>query len=124
MKKLILFLTLLVATSANAQLFNNVNSELCCMLYERSDAAGAYRVYVVVDKENFEEKDYKILEKWESLNQTERSRVAQRWAIEGKRIESERAPYITYPPVIPKTGTAPRMRRDLPPNPQWLKQQN
>ena len=104
MKRIIFLLLLTLSFSAKAQYFNNVNSELCYQLYETSDPLSGYRVYVVVDPENFEEKDYKILEQWNTLDQSQRSKVTQRWSLEGKRIESERAPYITYPPVFPNNN--------------------
>lgn len=103
MKKLILISTLLLlATISKAQLFNNVNSELCYQLYELGDPLSKYRVYIVLDEETLSEKDHKIIDQWESLDYDTRSKVTQRWGMEGKRIEAERFPYISYPPVFKK----------------------
>jgi hypothetical protein len=83
-----------------AQYFNNVNNELSYQLYEKSDTIGKFRVFIVI--EDLLEKDKKIIEKWDSIPVIEKTAITQRWSIEGKRIESERYPYITYPPVFPK----------------------
>lgn len=122
MKKLLFICLLLAQSVANAQFFNNVNSELCYQLYETGDPVSGYRVYVVVDPENFEEKDMEILKKWDTFTQTEKSRITQRWATEGKRTEAERAPYITYPPVFPNNKTFVPQPINIKPNwSQWEK---
>jgi hypothetical protein len=102
MKNYIIFLFLSIALSSQAQYFNNVNNELCYELYTVTDPMGEYRVYVVVDPENFTQKDSLMLTKMDGMSQGSKSVIAQRWAMEGKRIEAERAPYITKPPVFPK----------------------
>lgn len=85
-----------------AQFFNNVNNELCFELYRTSDVVGNYRVYVAVDTENFNDIDMVVLKNWSLLNQAQRSKIVQGWGVLGKRIEAEREPFITYPPVFPK----------------------
>jgi len=114
MKKIFFVLMMLIAsfTKVQAQFFNNSNNELCIKLYERKDAAGPYMVYLVL--EDLNENDTKLLEKWESLNQTTRSSITQRWVTEGKRVEVIRAPYIMYPPVFPRDLKKPELK-PLPP---------
>jgi hypothetical protein len=104
MKKLLFLFTVLFANLANAQFFNNVNSELCFQLYTTGDKLGAYRVYVVVDNETTTMADTVTFQKWNGLSQFEKSKITQRWAMEGRRIESERAPYISYPPIFPNNN--------------------
>jgi hypothetical protein len=118
MKKILLLLVLLfsLTEASNAQFFNNVNSELCFQLYTTGDQLGAYRVYVVVDNETTTMADTVIFQKWNSLSQTDRSRITQRWAMEGRRIESERAPYISYPPIFPKMNYFFPQPREASPN--------
>jgi hypothetical protein len=112
MKKLIFIFLILVSGNLKAQFFNNSNNELCIKLYERSDAAGSYMVYLVL--EDLEEHDMKMLDNWDSLDQVTKTRVTQRWAIEGKRVEAIRAPYIMNPPVFPKDLKKPVLK-PLPP---------
>lgn len=69
-------------------------------------------VYLVL--EDLEEHDIKMLDNWENLDQTTRTRVTQRWAMEGKRVEAIRAPYIMNPPVFPKDLKKPVLK-PLPP---------
>jgi hypothetical protein len=102
MKKVLTMCLLLAITiSVRAQFFNNVNSELCFQLYIAGDQIGSYRVFIVIDEENFDSTDIKILKGWETLSQKEKSWMVQRWSLTGKRIEAERSPFITYPPVFP-----------------------
>ncbi len=102
MKNFISILIIFASFACKAQMFNNVNNELCYQLYELGDPLSMYRVYIVLDEETMSEKDYKIIEQWPSLDYGTRSTVTHRWGIEGKRIEAERFPYISYPPVIKK----------------------
>ena len=81
-------------------------------LYERGDAAGSYMVYLVL--EDLSENDTKILDTWETLDQSTRTKVTQRWAMEGKRVEAIRAPYVMNPPVFPKNLKKPELK-PLPP---------
>ena len=89
----------LKTSSSYAQFFNNVNNELCYELYEVADPLSSYRVYIVIDGEVFGKHDSLLLAKWPSLSFFERQTIARRWAIEGQRVESEREPYISYPPI-------------------------
>jgi len=81
--------------------YTNVNSELCFELYRTGDRLGAYRMYVVIDEETTFLADTVFLNQWHRLSQGRRSGITQRWAIEGRRIEAERAPYITLPARFP-----------------------
>lgn len=87
--------------------FNNVNSELCYELYRTGDQLGNYRVYIVIDEETTLLADTMLFNKWHKLSQAQRSSVTQRWSVEGRRIEAERAPYITKPAVFPKHNKVP-----------------
>jgi hypothetical protein len=112
MKKLFFVIMMLIASHTKAQFFNNSNNELCMKLYERGDAAGSYMVYLVL--EDLSENDTKILDTWETLDQSTRTKVTQRWAMEGKRVEAIRAPYVMNPPVFPKNLKKPELK-PLPP---------
>lgn len=89
---------------AQAQYYNNVNQELCYQLYEVLDPLSAYRVCIVIDTETFTKTDSLMLSQWPKLSQFQKQQVTQRWAVEGRRIESERMPYISYPPVWPNNN--------------------
>jgi hypothetical protein len=99
---LLCVLSCIISTSATAQFFNNVNHELCYELYRVKDPLSEYRVYLVIEEENFTQKDSLMLNQWPGLSQFARQSITQRWAIEGRRIESERQPYFSSPPVFPK----------------------
>jgi hypothetical protein len=102
MKQLILIAFFsLISVYSNAQYFNNVNSELCYELYRKTDRLSEFRVYIVMDEETITENDKRIIGGLDSLSQRQKSIIAQRWAVEGKRIEVERSPYISYQPVFP-----------------------
>lgn len=108
----ILFAALaLSSTAVRAQdqvtYYTNVNSELCFELYRTGDRLGAYRVYVVIDEETTFLSDTVLFNRWHTLSRGRRSAITQRWAIEGRRIEAERAPYITYPPRFPNHRRMP-----------------
>lgn len=96
------------ATCAQEQdtYFTNVNSELCFELYRTSDRLGEFRVYVVIDEESTFLADTVLLNQWNTLPRGRRSAITQRWAVEGRRIEAERAPYITRPPRFPNRRRA------------------
>ena len=99
---LLCVLSCIISTSATAQFFNNVNHELCYELYRVNDPLSEYRVYLVIDEENFTQKDSLILAQWPGLSRFARESITQRWTMEGKRTECERQPYIAYPAVWPK----------------------
>ena len=99
-----IFLFVFISNYCNAQYFNNVNNELCYELYRITDPLSEFRVYIVMDEETIAEKDKKIIAGLDSLSQQQKAVVAQRWALEGKRIEVERFPYISYQPVFPKNN--------------------
>lgn len=111
MRPLLFVALALTAIAVRAQdqvtYYTNVNSELCFELYRTGDRLGAYRVYVVIDEETTFLTDTVLFNRWSSLGQGRRSAITQRWAIEGRRIEAERAPYITYPPRFPNHRYAP-----------------
>jgi hypothetical protein len=90
---------------AMKEFFNNSNGELCVELYRKNDPLSEYRVFLVL--ENLEENDIKILEKWNSLGSSAKTSVTHRWSMEGKRVEVERYPYISYPPVFPTEKREP-----------------
>lgn len=95
-----------------AQYFNNVNNELCYELYRTSDALSEFRVYIVMDKETIEPEDTVLLTKWHKISQSDRIKIVQGWALHGRRIEAERAPYITKTPKFVKPGSVLEMKRD------------
>ena len=95
-----LLISFQLVAQTKSQCFNNSNNELCMKLYEASDQLSPYLVYLVL--EDLEENDTEILNKWESFDQQTKSVITQRWAIEGKRVESIRSPYEINPPVFPK----------------------
>ena len=97
---------------AYAQYFNNVNNELCYELYRTQDALSEYRVFMVIDKETTVPGDTAVLAQWTTFSQSQRSKITQRWATEGRRIEVERAPYITKTPKFDKPGSVLEMKRD------------
>lgn len=111
MRPYLLVALALTATAVYAQglvtYYNNVNSELCFELYRTGDRLGAYRVYVVIDEETTFLTDTVLFNRWSGLGRGRRSAITQRWAIEGRRIEAERAPYITYPPRFPNHRRMP-----------------
>lgn len=92
---------MLISSASFAQFFNNVNSELCYELYKRNDALSEYRVYIVIDKETISDNDIELIKTWDKLSQQQKSNIVTRWTMEGKRVEGERSPYISYPPIFP-----------------------
>jgi hypothetical protein len=87
--------------------FNNVNNELCVFLYERRDAYGPFRVYVVVQE--IAQQDPNFMEGWSELSGSQRARLVQKWQAMTYRTEAERPPYITRKPVFPKAGVMPKL---------------
>lgn len=108
MRYCLFFLVVLAITPVLAQepvtYYTNVNSELCFELYRTGDGLGAYRAYVVIDEETTFLADTVLFNHWHGLSRGRRSAITQRWSIEGRRIEVERAPYITRPPHFPNRG--------------------
>ncbi len=103
-----LFLIFSATHSVQAQYFNNSNNELCLELYRQYDEIGQYRVYMIIDE--LDEKDQKILSQWDTLDGKTKTTVTQRWTAEGKRIETDRAPFVTKAPVFPKTLKKPDLQ--------------
>lgn len=85
-------------TNAKAQYFNNTNNELCYQLYEQNDKLGKYRVYIVI--EDLSLKDNELIQKWDSITTIQKIQITENWANEGRRIEVERFPYISYYPIF------------------------
>jgi len=105
MKNLFFFISLSLSVIVNGQLYTNVNSELCFELYRIGDELGGYRVYIVIDEETTFLKDTtEMFGGWNTLGQKEKSNRTEKWRRQGKRIEAERAPYITYAPRIKRTN--------------------
>jgi hypothetical protein len=100
---------------AQAQYFNNVNNELCYELYLTRDALSEFRVYMVIDKETTQPEDTVLLSRWQTIAMPERIAQAQRWNMLGRRIESERAPYITKPPRFEKPAKEVEWKRIIQP---------
>jgi hypothetical protein len=86
-------------TNLNAQFYNNSNNELSYQLLEKNDFNGKYRIFVVVDEQLFES-DFKTLEEWDNFNQKIKEEIIDKWFYEGKRIELERYPYLSYEPIF------------------------
>lgn len=99
MKQIITTLLLLVAIASQSQVFTNSNSELCIKLYTVSDGAGEYMVYLVIE-EDLSEEEVSLLKSWDSLKQSQKSSLTQRWSTNGRRIEAVRPPYYMLPPVF------------------------
>jgi hypothetical protein len=105
----------LFCSNLHAQYYNNVNNELCFELYRSTDALSEYRVYMVIDKETTQPEDTVILAKWPSVSLSDRISRAQRWAMLGRRIEIERAPYITKEPRFEQPAKKVEWKRDVRP---------
>jgi len=71
---------------------------LSYQLYEQNDNLGKYRVYLVI--EDLSLKDNELIKNWDTIQKKEKVKITDRWAKEGKRIEVERFPYISYYPVF------------------------
>jgi hypothetical protein len=104
---IILVLLCLSFTNANAQYFNNSNNELSYQLYEQNDNLGKYRVIIVI--ENLTLKDNELITNWDSFQKKEKLLITENWVNEGKRIEVERFPYISYYPVFEKKIIKPKL---------------
>jgi hypothetical protein len=100
------------ANNLCAQYFNNVNNELCYELYRTNDALSEFRVYIVIDKETIEPEDTVLLTQWHKISKSEQIKIVQEWALRGRRIEAERAPYITKTPKFDKPIRNVEMKRD------------
>ena len=83
-----------------AQFYKNVNSEICYELFQKSDQLGAYRVFLVIDQETSFLSDSTILKEFSKMGITQKSNITEQWRRRGKRIEVERAPFISYPAKI------------------------
>ena len=102
---LLLFLLIILGKqSLNAQFFNNVNSELCFELFQKSDKLGPYRVYLVIDNETSFLADSTELYAIGKNSISRKIAIADRWRMQGKRVEVERAPFISYPVNLKKYG--------------------
>jgi hypothetical protein len=100
---LLLFLLIILGKqSLNAQFFNNVNSELCFELFQKSDNLGPYRIYLVIDNETSFIADSTELYAIGKSPISRKVAIADRWRMQGKRVEVERAPFISYPVNIKK----------------------
>jgi hypothetical protein len=113
----ILWLVVSLAWGLNvqAQYYNNVNNELCFELYRTRDALSEFRVYMVIDNETTQPEDTVVLSKWQTFALTDRISRAQNWNMLGRRIESERAPYITKPPRFEKAAKEVEWKRIVEP---------
>ena len=89
--------TFLMTSSLNAQFYKNVNSEICFELYQSQDQLSQYRVYLVVDEETTFLADSSMLLRYSRNVINQRKVIADRWRREGRRVEIERAPFVTYP---------------------------
>lgn len=94
-------------TDLNAQYYNNSNNELSYQLYEQNDNLGKYRVYIVIVDLSL--KDNELIQKWDSIPKKEIIQITENWANQGKRIEVERFPYISYYPIFENKITNPKL---------------
>ena len=76
-------------------------------LYEQNDNLGKYRVSIVI--ENLSLKNNELIANWDSIQKKEKLLISENWANEGKRIEFERFPYISYYPVFEKKIIKPKL---------------
>jgi hypothetical protein len=97
MKLFLLFAFVLITYDTKAQFYKNVNNELCYELYKKSDQLGPYRVFLVIDEETSFSADSTMLKEFSKLGAARKTSVADQWRRSGKRIEIERAPFISYP---------------------------
>ena len=100
MKHLLLCLFVIITCEMKAQFYKNVNSEICYELFQKSDQLGAYRVFLVIDQETSFLSDSTVLKEFSKMGITQKSNIAEQWRRRGKRIEVERAPFISYPAKI------------------------
>jgi hypothetical protein len=103
----ILVLFVLCFSDIKAQYFNNSNNELSYQLYEQNDNFGKYRVYLVI--EDLSSNDIELIHKWDSIQKKEKVTISERWSNEGKRIEVERFPYISYYPIFKAKISNPKL---------------
>jgi hypothetical protein len=103
----ILILLFFFFTNVNAQYFNNANNELSYQLFEKKDKLGNYRVYIVI--EDFLLSDFEQIQKWDSINLNQKMQLTENWVNEGKRIEIERYPYISFYPTFEKKISNPKL---------------
>lgn len=101
---LIFVLIILGIKPLNAQFFNNVNSELCFELFQKSDKLGPYRVYLVIDNETSFLSDSTQLYAIGKNSISKKVAIADQWRMQGRRVEVERAPFISYPVNLRKYG--------------------
>ena len=87
-----------------AQFFNNVNSELCFELFQKSDKLGPYRVYLVIDNETSFLTDSTQLNAIGKNSISKKVAIADQWRMQVRRVEVERAPFISYPVNLRKYG--------------------
>lgn len=94
----LLILLSIIGTSVSAQTLFVKNGETCIELYTLDDELGEYRTYMVFDDwdNQLTDNDIKILKKWKELDEFGKSNCANRWRIDGKRIEIDRPPYSGY----------------------------
>jgi hypothetical protein len=101
---LMFVLIILGINPLNAQFFNNVNSELCFELFQKSDKLGPYRVYLVIDNETSFLSDSTQLYAIGKNSISKKVAIADQWRMQGRRVEVERAPFISYPVNLRKYG--------------------
>jgi hypothetical protein len=104
MKQVFLYLFIVISCDVNAQFYTNVNSEICYELYQKSDPIGSYRVFLVIYQETSSLADSSILKEFGTLSLSRKISISEQWRRNGKRIEVERAPFITYPANLRKYG--------------------
>jgi hypothetical protein len=97
MKFLLIFVFIVITCETKAQFYDNVNSELCFELYQKSDQLGPYRVFLVIDQETSFFADSTILKEFSKMGEARKTSIIEQWRRQGKRIEVERAPFISYP---------------------------
>lgn len=76
-------------------------------LYEQNDNIGKYRVYIVIVDLSI--KDNELIQKWDSIPPKKKIQITENWANEGKRIEVERFPYISYYPIFENKIPNPKL---------------
>ena len=104
MKLLLLCVLITITSETKAQFYTNVNSEICYELYQKSDQIGLYRVFLVIDQEMSFLADSTMLKQFSKLDIASKTNTIELWRRRGKRIEVERAPFISYPFKLKKYG--------------------
>jgi len=110
MKNLIFILIMFVSSFANAQFFNNTNSELCFELYRTEGISqvdvsnrGVITqnvVYLVFDYKITKAQGDQLIAEWNKLTMQQKYNAVQQFTMDGRRVETEVLQYFRSSPPI------------------------